>query len=187
MESFAARLDPLLERNGIRGGPARVRLDRDVLVIEGAISGRLAIPAGRVARLRLCVQAGKIGTYYSARIRRTGESGGEIVLAPGVAPGAYGAVMRGFARRVAEAGGPGRIEAGRSRIMAWVFYPACVLLLAWLTFALARHAIQTRATGDWLAAGLFAALLALFLPAAFGIRIRTAASLKEIDALLPLD
>lgn len=184
--SFAVRLDPGLERSGLRGDPARVRLDNDVLVIEGGISGRLAIAAGQVARLRLYVQAGKVRTFYRARIRRIGE-GGEIVLSPGIAPGAYGAVMRGFARHVAKAGGLRRVEAGRNRAMAWVFYPACVLLLGWLTFVCARHALRTGAVGDWLAAGLFGALLALFLPALFGIRIKPVASIKEIDALLPPD
>jgi hypothetical protein len=182
--SFAIRLNPRLERSGIRGEPARVRLDHDVLVIEGAVSGRLPIPAAQVARLRLYVQAGKFRTYYSARIRRAG-NGGEILLAPGADPGAYGAVMRGFAQRVAEAGGLRRVEPGRNRIMAWAVYPACVLLLGWLAFVCARHAAKTGATGDWLVAGLFAALLALFLPALFGIRIKPVASLKAIDAQLP--
>lgn len=184
--SFAVRLDPLLARSGLIGEPARVHLDRDLLVIEGAVAGRLSIPAAQVKRLRLYVHASKVRTYYSARVRRSG-GGAEIVLAPGVPPGAYGPVMRGFARQVAEVGGLRRVEAGRNRFMAWVFYPACVLLLGLLTFIFARHAMRTGAIGDWLAAGLFAGLLALFLPALFGIRIRSVVSLKAIDAQLPPD
>jgi len=168
------------------GEPVRVGLDRDALVVEGAVAGRLSVPAAQVKRLRLYVHASKVRTFYSARIRRFG-SRDEIVLAPGAPPGAYGPVMRGYAQQVAEAGGLRRVEAGRNRVMAWVFYPACVLLLGWLTFTLARHAIGTGAVGDWLAAGLFAGLLALFLPALFGIRIKAVGSLKAIDAQLPPD
>jgi hypothetical protein len=184
--SFGVRLNPRLERSDIRGEPARVRLDRDVLVIEGMVSGRLAIPAARVARLRLYVHASKVRTYYEARIR-VSEGGDEIALLPIGESGAYRDVMRAFAQAIAETGGLRRIEAGRSRIMAWAVYPACVLLLAWLTFTTGRHALRTGAAGDWLVAAVFAALLALFLPALFGIRIRPVSGVKAIDALLPPD
>ena len=183
-ESFAIALNPMLEQSGVRGEPARVRLDRGHLVIEGAVAGQLAIPAAQVAKLRLYVEAGKFRTYYKSRIKRIG-GGAEIVLAPAAEPGAYRQVMRGFAERVVEAGGLRRVEPGRNRIMAWAFYPASVLLLGWLTFVCARHAVRTGGIGDWLVAGVFAALLALFLPALFGIRIKSVSSLKAIDAQLP--
>jgi hypothetical protein len=185
--SFGVRLNPRLERNEIRGEPARVRLDRDVLVIEGAVSGRLAIAAARVARLRLYVHASKVRTFYEARIRVSGGRGGEIALLPIGESGVYRDVMREFAQAIAAAGGLRRIEAGRSRLMAWAVYPALVLLLASLTFATGSHALRTGAIGDWLVAAAFAALFALFLPALFGIRIRPVASVKAIDALLPPD
>lgn len=184
--SFGVRLNPRLERSDIRGEPARVRLDRDVLVIEGAVSGRLAIAAAQVACVRLYVHASKVRTYYEARIR-VSESGDEIALMPIGDSGAYRDVMRDFAQAIAGAGGLRRIEAGRSRIMAWALYPACVLLLGWLAFTTGRHALRTGGTGDWLVAAVFAALFALFLPALFGIRIRPVASVKAIDALLPPD
>jgi len=182
--SFGVRLNPRLERSEIRGGPARVRLDRDVLVIEGATSGRLAIPAARVTRLRLYVHASKVRTFYEARIR-SGGGGDEISLLQVGESAAYGAVMQAFAQRIAATGGLGRIEAGRSRIMAWAVYPFCLLLLAWLAFATGRHALRTGAGADWLVAAVFIALFALFLPALAGIRIRPVANAKAIDALLP--
>lgn len=184
--SFGVRLNPRLELSDIRGEPARVRLDGDVLVIEGAVSGRLAIAVAQVARLRLYVHASKVRTYYEARIRVEG-GGDEIALLPVGESGSYRDVMRDFAQRIAATGGLRRIEAGRSRIMAWAVYPACVLLLGWLTFTTGRHALRTGAIGDWLVAAVFAALFALFLPALFGVRIRPVAGVKAIDALLPPD
>ena len=182
--SFSAILNASLERRGLNGHPATVRLHDDLLVAEGAASGRLLIAARDVARLRLYANAGKRHTFYEARIR-SGASSDEVVFAAIGDPAGYRQVMRHFAQRVAEAGGLGRVEAGRNRIMAWVFYPACVLLLAWLTYTFGRHALRTGATGDWLAAGVFAGLFALFLPALFSIRIKPVASLQEIDSLLP--
>ena len=182
--SFNAALNASLERRGLDGEPATVRLHDDLLVAEGAVSGRLLIAAREVARLRLYASAGKRHTYYQARIR-SGVGSDEIVLAAIGDPVGYRQVMHSFAQRVAEAGGLGRIEAGRSRAMAWIFYPACVLLLSWLTYTFGRHALRTGAVGDWLAVAVFAALFALFLPALVSIKIKPVASLPEIDSLLP--
>jgi len=94
-----------LARAGPEGMIGKVRLDGDTLRVVGEKGGELAIPAVQVERIRLVrISGSRLGTTYEAKIWPKGASA-PFLLMPPRPPTGYGPVIKGFAGRVAAAGG----------------------------------------------------------------------------------
>jgi hypothetical protein len=144
--AFAAHNKRRLRRAGLAGSPLRVDLSGDALAFTGAEGGTLRIEASLTERIRFGYIEGKYGRFYVTRIWPRGAERPLIVEPEKFGEHAYGAVMHGFAGRVAALRGVSHIERGTSRTGAL----ATLALLMFPVLAFTAIAILLVEREDWL-------------------------------------
>lgn len=185
--SFEAPIVAMLERAGLKGGMATVRLEDGTLRLSGDSGGDIAIAAGDVERIRIVRFAGgRRPALHETRIWRGGGAEPLLILAPPHHSDDYGAVIRGFASRVAAIGGMDRVSRGPGLATALVQ----LMLVAFPLILLAGFLLILATDGGslwlWVAAGLAAAVAAGLVAGLLRHRWpRPIRSLDELDDELP--
>jgi hypothetical protein len=183
---FQAVCTYALKREGVKGKRAAVTLRAGRLGIVGEDGGAIWIDPADVERLRVCHDEGRYTEHFHADIVRTSRRD-LLVLSPLASRDPnYSATIRALAAAIAERGGIGRIERGRSAFMAWLgpvlVGLLCVVGLGVGLFVLGHHVWWQRFAPAAALAILFGVLL---WNAKTRLAPRPVQALGELDRQLP--